>query len=50
MPAKVTQIAQSTPTKLNAAMAKPRTVMMRIGWMERLVMPSIARAIIFGSG
>ena len=42
--------AQRMPTKLMTLMSSPQAVMMRMGFTDRLVMPSKARAIIFFSG
>lgn len=42
--------AQITPTKPNSDTIKPNAVMIRIGRTLRLVIPSIAKLIIFMSG
>ena len=49
-PAKLVRIAQATPTKLIMAKKTPNPVIIRIGLIERLVMPSNARASIFLRG
>ncbi len=49
-PARLPATAQMIPRKLIAATSNPMEVMIRIGLMDRLVIPSKARANIFFSG